>query len=155
MASNGQGDKSLPPRPFEVDGNPTSLPLPPNSPNSTTTPTRSRSIRFMRGEKDEEGSEDGEFEKLPPIDNGYEEEGFIDRTGATGGSVVSALGRALTVRGKRLVGSARGERGVSGEGEKEGDEKEKEKGLEGEGWKVEKIMEDKNVKAAMEFSKTK
>jgi len=149
LGSNGQGDKSLPPRPFEVDGNPTSLPLPPNSPNFTTTTTRTRSIRFMRGEKDEEGSEDGESEKLPPIDNGYEEEGFIDRTGATGGSVVSALGRALTVRGKRLVGSGRGERGVSSEGE------EKEQGHEGEGWKVEKIMEDKNVKAAMEFSKTK
>lgn len=140
LLSTTEGEK-LPPRPFETDGNPTSLPLPPTSPNST--PTRSRSIRFTRTKKEEgEGSDDGE---LPPIDNGEDEEGFIDRSGATGGSVVAALGRALTVRGKRLGGSGRGEKASEGEKE-EGEE---------EGWKVEKLMEDKNVKAAMEFSKTK
>jgi hypothetical protein len=84
---------------------------------------------------------------LPPIDNGHEE-GFIDRSGATGGSVVAALGRALTVRRNRNASNDKlAKESVVGGGET---------GEEGAaGWKVEKLMEDKNVKAALDFSKTK
>ena len=120
----------LPPRPFEIDQNETSTPL---------SPSRS-AIRFNRHSKTDEdqGSDDG---TLPPIDNGHED-GFIDRTGATGGSVVAALGRALTVRRNRNTSNKSIDSAVT---------KEEEEGS----WKVDKLMEDKNVKAALDFSKTK
>ncbi|GAA5949780.1 hypothetical protein JCM3765_007687 [Sporobolomyces pararoseus] len=128
-ASGGGGGAVLPPRPFEIDQNETSTPLSP-----------SKSIRFGRHSKTDEdqGSDDG---TLPPIDNGNED-GFIDRTGATGGSVVAALGRALTVRRNK---------NTSNKSTESAGPKEEEEGS----WKVEKLMEDKNVKAALDFSKTK
>ncbi|GAA6020318.1 hypothetical protein JCM11491_005328 [Sporobolomyces phaffii] len=146
-AQSGGGGIVLPPRPFEIDQNDTSNPL-------LSPVNRSRTIRFNRHSKtdDDQGSDDG---TLPPIDNGHED-GFIDRSGATGGSVVAALGRALTVRrnrnatpGDRVAkeGAAAGGEVALGEQSGASDSS--------NAWKVDKLMEDKNVKAALDFSKTK
>lgn len=141
--SGGGGGVVLPPRPFEIDQQSDStVPLSPS--------TSSRSVRFNRHAKNDEdqGSEDG---SLPPIDNGYEQDGFIDRTGATGGSVVAALGRALTVRRNRATsGEKEKQTGNASSAVIEGEAGDREGG-----WKVEKLMEDKKVKAALDFSKTK
>ncbi|GAA5923312.1 GTPase-activating protein RGD2 [Sporobolomyces koalae] len=144
-ASSGSGDEVrkvapvvLPPRPFEIDQNNTSLPLTPSKSTAALGLNRKK-----RPDQDGEGSDDGLF----PIDHGDEDEDFIDRSGATGGSVVAALGRALTVRRNRAASQSRPESASTdartGEGSGE------------QGWKVEKLMEDKNVKAALDFSKTK
>jgi hypothetical protein len=143
----GQGTISLPPRPFEIDDeNSTSLPT------TTSTLLRGGSIlgglnRHARKDSDQ-GSEDG---TLPPIDNGdypkgEGEDSLIDRSGSTGGSVVAALGRALTVRRRNNTNTdtpITDKSKVNNTTEHEDDE-------EGEGW-----MEDKKVKAALDFSKTK
>ncbi|GAA5899161.1 GTPase-activating protein RGD2 [Sporobolomyces salmoneus] len=145
-SQSGGGGIVLPPRPFEIDQNDSSTPLSPST--SSTSLARSLSTRFNRHAKtdEEQGSDDG---TLPPIDNGDDSqggEGFIDRSGATGGSVVAALGRALTVRRNKNGGAK--------------NESTKEEGHEAEEstnttWKVEKLMDEKNVKAALDFSKTK
>lgn len=143
----GQGTISLPPRPFEIDDqNSTSLPL--GNPTIRKGSTLGGLNRHARKDSDQ-GSQDG---TLPPIDNGDTkgegEDSLIDRSGSTGGSVVAALGRALTVR--RRNNNNTDNTPITDKSKPVNNTTEQEDDEEGEGW-----MEDKKVKAALDFSKTK
>ncbi|BGP28401.1 Rho-GTPase-activating protein 8 [Rhodotorula toruloides] len=88
-------------------------------------------------------------------EKGDEEEGLVGRSGATGGSVLGALGRALTVR---RTGAGRSTRAAAQEAEKDED---------GEGAavvspvleeakeRIGKVLETREVKAGLDWSKNK
>ncbi|CEQ38565.1 SPOSA6832_00007, partial [Sporobolomyces salmonicolor] len=137
-AGKGREGVVLPPRPFEIDDKAMA------QPRSRTSSARSTSTK-----DEDDQSEDG----LSSIDHGdADDHSLLDRSGATGGSVVAALGRALTLRKQRdapqsLSMSSAG----SGADREEGATPDSP----GQWNRVEKLMEDRNVKAAFDFSKTK
>lgn len=94
-------------------------------------------------------------EEAEDDEKGDEEEGLVGRSGATGGSVLGALGRALTVR---RAGAGRSTRSTAQEAEKDDDED----GaavvapvLEEAKERIGKVLETKEVKAGLDWSKNK
>lgn len=144
---SAEGAVVLPPRPFEIDEKE-------SPPSAAAARGGAFSIGFNRHAKtdDDQGSDDG---TLPPIDNGREEEGFIDRSGATGGSVVAALGRALTVKRDRTSAAKPPRNRDVSSSSSQTTEGAPLPSSSTPSWQVEKFMEDRNVKAALDFSKTK
>ncbi|GAA5958118.1 hypothetical protein JCM21900_002917 [Sporobolomyces salmonicolor] len=137
-AGKGREGVVLPPRPFEIDDKAMA------QPRSRTSSARSTSTK-----DEDDQSEDG----LSSIDHGdADDHSLLDRSGATGGSVVAALGRALTVRKQRdAPQSSSMSSAGSGTDREEGATPDSP----GQWNRVEKLMEDRNVKAAFDFSKTK
>ncbi|BGP12304.1 hypothetical protein JCM10213_006628 [Rhodosporidiobolus nylandii] len=138
VGSRGRGEAELPPRPEEVDA----------------LEARVRKQEEKKGTRDDdEQSEDG----LPPLDD---DDGLLPHSGATGGSVIGALGRAFSVRRPAAAASLRpsgaaspGEKDKSGEEEKEGEAGHK--AVEQARERIKALAESEELKKGVEWSKTK